>query len=94
MWSYRKLVAAFGEDAALVLLEEQQGYGEFDPKISHWEYGQDTPCNDVHDEIPIKYPMTPLWYLTDEVGVVLSAWRKTNSKELSQENILSILRQM
>lgn len=99
-WSYRKLVAAFGEDAALELLQTMKGFGEFDAKTSHWEDRRDTPCVDVHDELPIKYPAESLAELRLEVGVDVTLWREINKKPPSQqpqallesESILSILK--
>lgn len=82
-WSWRKLVAEYGEEIAILLLEFMEGYGEFDAKISHWEYRTDTPYDDVHDYLPIALPATPLSEYTEldygASGVLITLWRKGNT---------------
>ena len=84
-WSYRKLVKEYGEDIAILLLEFMEGLGEFESNTSRWEYGQDTPCNEIHDEIT-SVPMTKPWELdvldNGASGVLISLWRK----KVKQEN--------
>jgi hypothetical protein len=75
MWSYRKLVREYGETRALELLQEQQGYGEFDPKVSHMTNERDTPYDDVHTEVPCP-DFVPTVYIPIEVGVDLKQWRE------------------
>lgn len=90
MWSYRALVFEFGEDIALELLQHMTGFGEYEPNISRYDMLIDTPCIDVHDEIPVKFEVIPLCYLKLEVGMMRSLWRTEDQiLEAKNKSILS-----
>jgi hypothetical protein len=84
MWSYRKLVAEYGEDLAILLLEFMDGLGEFNHHVDQWEYNTDTPYDDVHDYVPISFDATPLSQLTLDhgfSGVDIRLWRQKKERE-------------
>ena len=86
MWSYRKLVAEYGEDIAILLLEFMDGLGEFNHHVDQWEYNTDTPYDDVHDECPISFEATPLSQLKLDYGasgVDIRLWRKKEHETIS-----------
>lgn len=75
-WSYHKLVAEFGEDIALELLQYMPGNGDFDAMTSHWQDKRETPYDEVHDECLYYHPHhVRVTEINLEVGVDLSKWR-------------------
>lgn len=86
-WSWHKLVEEYGEDAAFEHLQDCEGYGEFDPKLSHYRESVETPVDYVHTESPLKFTQTkPSMLKEGEVWIHvrfgwISEWKRNPKKE-------------
>jgi hypothetical protein len=82
-WSYRRLEAAFGEDAALSLLQYMPGLGDFESFIPRaTDPYRDVPCIEVHDEAPVHYAADTFAMLSYEDWFVrVETWKKNKNEE-------------